>query len=320
MSKAKAVEYAAGTVPFRYVTTAEGLEEVMVLLVHRTKWQDVSFPKGKLDKGESMPAAAVRETLEETGLQVHLGVNLGTLSYQLKNGKDKVVQYWAAEVHDDAARASTFTPNDEIEALEWVPLGKAAKRLSYRRDREILEVVAGLAQQRLLRTFAITMLRHCQATPKGQVADHERPLTDLGKEQAQMLIEMVSAFGPQRAFTSDAVRCVETVTPTADALGIPLKIRPALSQDSYNAGDLTALRRVVGRRVQKRKSAILCSHRPVLPEIAREISLATGSLPGPYLRESADLPPGGFSVFHLSWERPGAGIIHVETYPVVLRP
>ena len=65
----------------------------MVLLVHRTKQRDVSFPKGKLDRGESMPQAAARETREETGLTVSLGSNLGTIDYTLPDGREKTVQY-----------------------------------------------------------------------------------------------------------------------------------------------------------------------------------------------------------------------------------
>jgi 8-oxo-dGTP diphosphatase len=54
----------------------------------------------------------------------------------------------------------------------------------------------------------------------------------------------------------------------------------------------------------------------VLPDLVRELILATGSLPGEYVDKAAALPPGGFSVFHLSRTRPGAGILGVETYPL----
>ena len=76
---------AAGTVCYRRVHDGDE-SRIMVLLVHRTKQRDVSFPKGKLDPGESMPRAAVRETLEETGLSVSLGTNLGTINYTLPSG------------------------------------------------------------------------------------------------------------------------------------------------------------------------------------------------------------------------------------------
>jgi len=139
---------AAGTVCWRRVRREGGGEQLMVLLIHRTKQKDVSFPKGKLDPGESMPQAAARETLEETGLKVVLGVNLGTINYQLPDGGEhKTVQYWAAEVTDDSVVASTFKPNREVEALEWVPIGKARKRLSYAADRELFDVFTSLVEQ-----------------------------------------------------------------------------------------------------------------------------------------------------------------------------
>ena len=230
------------------------------------------------------------------------------------------MQYWAAEVSQEAVLASTFTPNKEIEALEWVPVKRAAKRLSYGRDRKILAVLADLAEKDVLRTFPVIMLRHCQAVPKTGMVDHERPLSEKGVGQAGMLPPMLAPFGPQRVFTSDAVRCVETVTPTAEALEITLKRRSGLSQDTFNSGDLSELRRIIGKVVTKARPTIVCSHRPVLPEISRELTLATGSIPGLYNREAAELPVGGFSVFHIPRERPGAGIVAVETYPLTLRP
>ena len=48
-----------------------------VLLVHRPKYDDWSFPKGKLDRGEHATAAAVREVREETGLRDPAGAAAG---------------------------------------------------------------------------------------------------------------------------------------------------------------------------------------------------------------------------------------------------
>lgn len=308
------MNFAAGTVPWRVVTHPDGRTETLVLLVHRTKWKDVSFPKGKLDPGESLPQAAVRETREETGLAVSLGVNLGTVSYTLKTGEDKLVQYWAAEVTDEAALRSTFTPNREIEALEWVNLDAAKRRLSYRRDREILAVFADLVRRELLPSFAIVVLRHAKATAKTQ-PDRARKLSATGTRQAETLVPTLAAFGPRRLWPSDATRCRDTLRPLAAALDKKLKPKHDLSQEAFDAG--TTVREVIGKAVRKARTVVVCSHRPVLPEITREIALATGSVPGDYLREAADLPVGGFSVFHLSARRPGAGILAVESYPLL---
>ena len=51
-----------------------------VTLVHRPRYQDWSWPKGKVDPGECEPAAAVREVAEEVGVQVVLGVQIGRAS------------------------------------------------------------------------------------------------------------------------------------------------------------------------------------------------------------------------------------------------
>lgn len=312
---------AAGTVCFRRISgaAADGSEDrIMVLLVHRTKQRDVSFPKGKLDPGESMPQAAVRETLEETGLSVSLGSNLGTIEYELPDGGQKTVQYWAAEVAEKAVHTSTFRPNGEISALEWVPLGEVRDRLSYKADRQLFKVFAKLAERDALDTFSIVLLRHAKAEPRSELypVDHLRPLTESGENQAETLVHILKAFGPKRVCSSTAERCHRTVLPLAEHLDKKVRLREGLSQDTWDTGDTSELRSIIGKVVRKRKNSIICTHRPVLPDAVRELALATGSLPGDYLREAAELPPGGFSVFHFSSKYPGAGILSVETYPL----
>lgn len=303
---------AAGAVCWRRVD-----DKIMVLLIHRTQQKDVSFPKGKLDPGETMPQAAVREVEEETGLRVTLGAPLGTIHYTLSNNTEKTVQYWAAEVTEDAVRNSTFVPNKEIEALEWVTLKAARKRLSYQQDRDILEVFERLIEHNALETFSVILLRHAKAEDRSEEfpEDRLRPLSEVGKLQAKALVPTLQAFGPKRIISSIAERCMRTVAPTAKALGKSVRAKEHLSQDAWDEG-LADVRSVVGKVVRKGKNAILCSHRPVLPDIARELVLATGSLPGDYLNEATALPPGGFSVFHFSKTNPSAGIISVETYPM----
>ncbi len=98
-----------------------------VLLVHRPKYDDWSFPKGKLDPGEHVVTAAVREVAEETGLDVRLGPALGRQRYRMSNGRWKTVDYWTARVvgSDDVGH---YRPNDEIDAVEWVPWKEAERR------------------------------------------------------------------------------------------------------------------------------------------------------------------------------------------------
>ena len=308
---------AAGTVCYRRVTTDAG-ERIMVLLVHRTKQRDVSFPKGKLDRGESMPQAAARETREETGLTVSLGSNLGTIDYTLPDGREKTVQYWAAEVVESAVHTSEFRPNGEISALEWAPLEEVSELLSYEADRQLFKVFTRLAERDALDTFSIILLRHAKAEDRSEhyPIDHLRPLAEAGDDQAETLVPILESFGPKRIYSSTAKRCQSTVQPLADHLGKKIRLRDGLSQDTWDSGDTVELRRIIGKIVRRGKSAVICTHRPVLPDAARELALATGSLPGDYLREAAALPPAGFSVFHFSRKHPGAGILSVETYPL----
>ncbi|MGH3499025.1 MAG: NUDIX hydrolase, partial [Nocardioidaceae bacterium] len=100
---------AAGTLTWRH-----GMRGLQVLLVHRTRYDDWSFPKGKADPGEPLAATAARETLEETGYSVRLGIPLTRLTYFVDRPypASKHVSYWTASARD-ADTDSPFVPNDE---------------------------------------------------------------------------------------------------------------------------------------------------------------------------------------------------------------
>jgi 8-oxo-dGTP diphosphatase len=115
--------------------TRPGLE---VVLVHRPRYDDWSFPKGKLDRGESFESAAIREVAEETGLVCELGEELPSTTYLDAKRRRKLVRYWAMRPVDVAP----WSPNDEIDGRRWVPLGDAADLLTYAHDRELLEAFA----------------------------------------------------------------------------------------------------------------------------------------------------------------------------------
>lgn len=302
--------YAAGCIVWREI---EG--KIHILVVHRTQYGDVTIPKGKVDPGESLAQTAVREIAEETGLAVKLGVPLGISRYHLDNGREKIVHYWAAKATTKAMQRSTFKPNGEIAGLEWVTIKKARSYLSYAVDVEILEHFAALVDQDVTDTFSITVMRHGKAeSPSGWRADSERPLAERGLEQARALVETVAAYGAKKIVSSTAVRCVSTVTPLAEALGREIEQTALISQDAYESGE-AGVRKVVGKRVRAAKSAVLCSHGPVIPEILREIALATGTPITSALSDASLLETGAFSVVHLSKHHPASGIITIETYP-----
>ena len=122
------------------VVHRDGAEGTEVLLVHRPKYDDWSFPKGKADDGEDDLACALREVREETGLACVAGVEVGSTFYRDGKGRRKVVRYWAMRPvpsNGDAPRR----PDDplEVDELAWLAVGEARARLTYRHDREILD-------------------------------------------------------------------------------------------------------------------------------------------------------------------------------------
>ena len=291
-------------------------KSVEVLLISRPHRGDVSLPKGKNEPGESLPRTAVREVQEETGYAVHLGLPLGTVQYVLPNGRDKTVVYWAAEVTKDELRRGVFTPGDEVSAVEWVPLSKAAKKLTYERDGEVLQRFAELAVTGELESFALIALRHAKAAfDSVSGADADRRLTPRGHAQARAVVPALSAWGPTRIVSSTAQRCLSTVAPLAKAAGIEVKKAVAISQDGWEADQHQSdgIRAVVEKRLAKGRTAVLCSHAPVLPEILEQIAEATGSPNGGRMTRAGILATAEFAVVHVAAQPPHR-ILAIETH------
>jgi 8-oxo-dGTP diphosphatase len=110
-----------------------------VVLVHRPRYDDWTFPKGKAYRGESDEDCALREVEEETGLRCELGEELPSTAYVDGRGRDKVVRYWRMRPHTGVLR-----PQNEVDAAEWLAVADARDRLSYERDRSVLEAVVGM--------------------------------------------------------------------------------------------------------------------------------------------------------------------------------
>jgi len=305
---------AAGAVCWR--RRAKSIE---VLLISRPRHGDVSLPKGKVDPGESLPQAAVREVAEETGFSVSLGPPLGTTEYVLPaTGRDKVVTYWAAKVTKAELERGRFTPSAEVDTLEWVPLTKARRRLSYERDGEVLQRFAELSVTGELEGFELIVLRHAKAAfDSASGRDSDRKLNARGRAQARAIVPALAAWGPTRVVSSTAVRCVATVRPFAKAAGIPIRTSEAISQDGWEAAghDASDIRALVEKRIAKRRTTVLCSHAPVLPEILEQIAEATESPNGGRMTRAGILGTAEFTVVHLSAAAPHR-ILALETHSV----
>ena len=119
-----------------------GRRRVEIIVIHRPRYDDWSFPKGKLDDGEGFEAAALREVEEETGLACRLLTDLGETNYPDRRGRPKLVRYWLMEPTEPAA-TDGFVPNDEVDEVRWLRPAEAARLLTYPHDRELLDRVAG---------------------------------------------------------------------------------------------------------------------------------------------------------------------------------
>jgi 8-oxo-dGTP diphosphatase len=105
-----------------------------VLVVHRPRYDDWSFPKGKAKAGESDEECALREVEEETGLRCRLGPELASTTYRDAKGRRKIVRYWAMELPDGAEAAA----GDGVDEWSWLSAQEAEARLSWPRDLVVL--------------------------------------------------------------------------------------------------------------------------------------------------------------------------------------
>jgi phosphohistidine phosphatase SixA/8-oxo-dGTP pyrophosphatase MutT (NUDIX family) len=193
-----------------------------VALVHRPRYDDWSFPKGRLDADEDEATAALREVEEETGLECRLGPSVGAVTYRDRRGRAKVVRYFRMD-----ADGGRFTPNREVDELRWVPIEDAAGLLSYAHDRSLLrQVLAGVPAS------ALYVIRHAKAGIRAAWSgpDEERPLTRRGRKQARRLVERFQGLDIQRILSSPFVRCMQTVEPLAEARGLPVEVATELRE------------------------------------------------------------------------------------------
>lgn len=271
-----------------------------VCIIHRPRYDDWTLPKGKMDRGEHVLAAAVREVEEETGHRITLGRPLPEQQYRTQGGI-KHVRYWAARADDTAP---PWTPTAEVDEVMFLPVGDAMGRLTHAHD---AATVAGLAAGPLLTTPFI-LLRHTKAVSRTSWTDpdRERPLSPRGIAEADRLTPALAAHGLARIVSSDAIRCTDTVLPYARQHGLTVELEPLLSEDGFaEAPDRAA--EAVRKLLADDVPTVVCSHRPVLPEL-----LAAATEQARCVVPSEQLPPGGFHGLH----HRGGVVIDIETHRV----
>jgi 8-oxo-dGTP diphosphatase len=115
------------------VVVRQGSGGIEVLLVHRPEYDDWTFPKGKLEAGESLEECALREVEEETGLRCLLGRELASTEYADGKGRPKIVRYWLMHAEHCDLRF-----DNEVDDAHWLSPEEAVGRLSYERDCDVL--------------------------------------------------------------------------------------------------------------------------------------------------------------------------------------
>jgi phosphohistidine phosphatase SixA/ADP-ribose pyrophosphatase YjhB (NUDIX family) len=239
--------------------------EIQVLLVHRPRYDDWSLPKGKLEEGEALISCAYREILEETGISIKLGPYIGSVEYYVPDGL-KSVSYWSASLIEDK---STFHPNEEVDQIIWLDLESAILRVTRDSDRYILDRFGVTPYD----SSALIMLRHAKALERAewQGEDEDRPLQLIGQLQAKRMLSLYQVFGLDEIYTSDAVRCLDTVSQMAKSLQLNPTITNAVSEYTYKRNKDKAID-YAKELIKKNRQIILCSHHPVLPRMMEKLT------------------------------------------------
>ena len=193
----------------------------LTVLVHRPRYDDWTFPKGKLLDGESFREAAAREVLEETGLAPRPGKELPPSRYVDQHGDPKVVRYWAM----DAGNREELRPTKEVDEARWVTVDEARAMLTYDRDREVLDTL-------LAGNGTTYLVRHAKAGDRSRwmEPDELRPLSKPGRRQARALVDLFAGRPLDLVLSSPALRCVETVRPLARDRSLRIEERDELME------------------------------------------------------------------------------------------
>ncbi|MBP2323659.1 8-oxo-dGTP diphosphatase [Kibdelosporangium banguiense] len=281
---------AAGAVVWRDGTVA---------VAHRPRYDDWSLPKGKLDRGETVPQAAVREVAEETGFDVVLGRHLNTVRYCVGEAA-KQVDYFAAR-----AIGGHFEPNDEVDELRWLPPAQAAAILTYPQDVAVLAEFTRLPAE----TRSVLLVRHAKAGKREDWhgPDSLRPLSAAGKRQADALRDLLPLFGAERMHSAPPERCVQTIAGLAGDLGRTVAEEPLLGELDYS-GDPEAGRRRLLELVAAEGTPVICSQGGVIPGLICALAKQSG-LDLPEVRAKKG------SLWVLSFVHPGPELVAADYYP-----
>ncbi|WP_203758721.1 NUDIX hydrolase [Cellulomonas chitinilytica] len=313
-----AVVEAAGALVWRVRTG-----RLQVALVHRPRYRDWSWPKGKLDPGESVVQAATREVAEETGHDVVLGMPLPSLEYDLSDGRLKRVHYWAAQVagRPDAAALRARPPvprasREEIDQVRWLDVDVAAKRLTRPEDVAPLAALVEDHVKGRLDTRAVVVARHGTARRRADWdgTELDRPLTDAGHRQSRALVPILSAFGVSRVVTSAWARCTATMQPYVEAAGVEPEVSTVLTETAHSSSPAKVAAEIAELFTWPADS-VVCTHRPVLPTVVDVLAQhALRPVADALPRLDPFLHPAQVLVAHVAQTPKGPRVVATETH------
>lgn len=241
-----------------------------VLIVHRPRYDDWSFPKGKLEPGETPEEAAVREVSEETGTRVGILNFLTEIDYETPNGASKRVLYYAMR----EAGPTGMSPDQEVDKALWVGAVDALTALTYSLDQALLQQTD---LQRLADTSYIYLIRHAAAGSRDEwtADDRVRPITPKGERQSEAIARQLGVRAIDRILSSPYLRCRQTVEPLARRTGLPIEDEASLAEGARVQSLLERLEELAGKNVA------ICSHGDVIPDLLgalsrREVELGQG--------------------------------------------
>ena len=238
---------------------------IQVVVIHRPAYDDWTLPKGKVEDDESLIACAFREIQEETGVKARFGPYIGDTFYEV-SGVPKVVRYWSAKMIEGDDQSFD---RSEVDKLLWLSPKEASKKLTIKDDRHILKKFMKIKQD----SKPLILLRHAKALDRKEWSgdDEDRPLTEDGRRQVQKLIKTMHVYGLTSIHTSDAIRCLDTAKPIADALGIELVVNSKLSEYEYHRDGKSAAKYIKGLFEQDER-VLVCGHNPILTKIIKKMA------------------------------------------------
>ena len=318
---------------------SQALDAIETCVVHRPRYNDWTWPKGRLNPNETARHAAVREIGEETGLNVALGTYLGDIEYPLLDeGRDtkrskakgvdtKHVRYWMARPLGEASKQrlrTAFGPiqladREEIDNVVWLPVNRARHVLSHPLDREILDLFTDRVQEGATAAQTVLLVRHAKAEARKTWTgtDAERPITPRGAAAAYALGRELACYDPMRLVTSPWRRCRETLKILSWQTGMPLETADPLTEDAFAADTDAAwdcFREQIVTTLNTQRNTAICMHRPVIGGIFTHLRTmcATKALAKRLIPSTPYMPTGTAIMFSVVNGPDGPLIIDIQ--------